>query len=60
MRLGRHHKCNRTEATYAGHPLYYLSGDTNLGDVSGQGLQTFGGGWDVLAPSGQKVESGGR
>jgi predicted lipoprotein with Yx(FWY)xxD motif len=49
-----------TQVTYAGHPLYYYAGDVNPGSVSGQGLQSFGAGWDVLRPSGQKVDSAGR
>ena len=26
------------------------------GDTNGQGLNDFGGGWDVVAPSGHKIE----
>ena len=45
------------QVTYAGHPLYYYGGDQNPGDVNGQALNSFGGGWDLLKPSGVKVES---
>jgi predicted lipoprotein with Yx(FWY)xxD motif len=45
-----------TQVTYAGHPLYRYSGDTAPGDTNGQGLNDFGGGWDVVAPSGHKIE----
>ena len=48
----------RRQVTYAGHPLYRFVGDHKPGDTMGQGLQAFGAGWDVLTPSGQKVESG--
>lgn len=49
-----------TQVTYAGHPLYFYTGDQKPGDVTGQGSQTFGAGWDTLRPSGRKVESGGQ
>ncbi len=45
-----------TQVTYAGHPLYRYAGDTAPGDTNGEGLNDFGGGWDVVAPSGQKIE----
>jgi predicted lipoprotein with Yx(FWY)xxD motif len=48
-----------TQLTYAGHPLYRFAGDHQPGDTTGQGSQAFGGGWDVLTPAGQKVDSGG-
>jgi predicted lipoprotein with Yx(FWY)xxD motif len=44
-----------TQVTYAGHPLYYFSGDHKPGDVNGNGAQAFGAGWDLLRPSGAKV-----
>jgi predicted lipoprotein with Yx(FWY)xxD motif len=47
------------QVTYAGHPLYRYIGDHKPGDVTGEGLQTFGGGWDLISPSGDKVEKGG-
>jgi predicted lipoprotein with Yx(FWY)xxD motif len=45
-----------TEVTYAGHPLYWFSGDAAPGDVNGQGSTAFGAGWYVVAPNGQKVD----
>jgi predicted lipoprotein with Yx(FWY)xxD motif len=32
------------QVKYAGHPLYYFTGDQKPGDTTGQGLQNFGGG----------------
>jgi predicted lipoprotein with Yx(FWY)xxD motif len=45
----------KTEATYAGHPLYTYAGDTKPGDTRGQGLDQFGAEWYVLAPSGRQI-----
>ncbi|MFP3913294.1 MAG: hypothetical protein ACLFWM_00335 [Actinomycetota bacterium] len=42
-----------TQATYNGWPLYYYAGDTEAGDVTGQGV---GGNWFVLDPAGEVVE----
>lgn len=44
-----------TEATYAGHPLYYFISDKKAGDVSGQGINGFGGPWYVVSPSGMQI-----
>jgi predicted lipoprotein with Yx(FWY)xxD motif len=48
-----------TQVTYGGFLLYYFSGDSSLGDVSGEGVQAFGGGWDLVSPAGKKVEKPG-
>jgi predicted lipoprotein with Yx(FWY)xxD motif len=45
----------KTEATYAGHPLYTYAGDAKPGDTKGQGLDDFGAEWYVLAPSGHQI-----
>lgn len=45
------------QVTYAGHPLYRYGADTKPGQTAGEGLTDFGGGWDVVAPSGKKIES---
>jgi predicted lipoprotein with Yx(FWY)xxD motif len=45
----------KTEATYAGHPLYTYAGDAKPGDTRGQGLDQFGAEWYVLAPSGHQI-----
>jgi predicted lipoprotein with Yx(FWY)xxD motif len=44
-----------TQVTFDGHPLYYYSGDKKPGDVTGQGLDTFGGLWWVLSPTGTAI-----
>jgi predicted lipoprotein with Yx(FWY)xxD motif len=44
--------------TYNGHPLYHYVGDRKPGDTSGQGLDQFGGGWYVVAPTGDKIDNG--
>jgi len=45
----------RPEVVYNGHPLYRFDGDTKPGDVNGQGLNAFGGGWFALSPAGNRV-----
>ena len=45
------------QLTYGGHPLYGFVKDKAPGQATGQGLNFFGGGWDVLAPNGNKIES---
>ena len=47
-----------SEATYAGHPLYFYAGDSKPGQTTGQGLDQFGGGWYVLSPDGRKIDRG--
>jgi predicted lipoprotein with Yx(FWY)xxD motif len=48
-----------TQVTYNGHPLYYFVGDKKAGDTSGEGINAFGGGWDVVSPAGNKIEKPG-
>jgi predicted lipoprotein with Yx(FWY)xxD motif len=43
------------QVTYDGHPLYTYSGDTAPGATNGQGQNTFGALWWVLAPSGKVI-----
>jgi len=58
--LGTTRRANGSQqVTYAGHPLYRFALDTKPGQTKGEGLQDFGGGWDVVSPAGEKIESGG-
>ena len=45
-----------SQVTYAGHPLYWFSGDTAAGDTNGEGLTDFGGAWYAISPAGKAVE----
>ena len=42
--------------TYAGHPLYYFSGDQAAGDTNGKGSDGFGAKWWPVAPDGAAIE----
>jgi predicted lipoprotein with Yx(FWY)xxD motif len=44
-----------TQVTYAGHPLYRYAGDTQAGQVTGQGSNAFGAPWWVLTPGGAAI-----
>jgi predicted lipoprotein with Yx(FWY)xxD motif len=44
-----------SQVTYAGHPLYWFSGDTKAGDTNGEGLDDFGGEWYAISPAGTAV-----
>lgn len=46
-------KDGRLQVTYAGHPLYFYSGDAKAGQLNGQGYQSS---WWALAASGAKVK----
>jgi predicted lipoprotein with Yx(FWY)xxD motif len=43
------------QVTYDGHPLYYFSGDSGPGTASGQGSDSFGAKWWLVAPTGSDV-----
>lgn len=45
------------QITYRGHPLYYFVGDSQPGQVAGQGLNEFGGRWYVLSSAGTAITS---
>ena len=58
--LGTTRRANGSkQVTYGGHPLYRFSLDTKPGQTKGEGLNDFGGGWDMVSPAGKKIESGG-
>jgi predicted lipoprotein with Yx(FWY)xxD motif len=43
------------QVTYDGHPLYYFAGDSAAGQANGQGSDSFGAKWWLVAPSGTKI-----
>jgi predicted lipoprotein with Yx(FWY)xxD motif len=43
------------QVTYKGHPLYYYVGDRSAGSTSGQGSDSFGAKWWLVAPSGGAI-----
>ena len=43
------------QVTYDGHPLYYYVGDPGAGTATGQGSDSFGAKWWLVAPSGSDV-----
>jgi predicted lipoprotein with Yx(FWY)xxD motif len=43
------------QVTYLGHPLYYFAGDSGSGQTSGQGSDSFGAKWWLVAPAGTKI-----
>ena len=49
----------RKQATYDGHPLYYLTLDSGPDMTNGQGSDNFGARWWLVAPSGAAITLGG-
>jgi predicted lipoprotein with Yx(FWY)xxD motif len=47
------------QVTYMGHPLYYYITDRSAGQTTGQGSNSFGAKWWLVAPSGSAITSGG-
>ncbi len=43
------------QVTYDGHALYYFAGDSGPDQTSGQGSDSFGAKWWLVAPSGTKI-----
>ena len=43
------------QVTYDGHPLYYFAGDSAAGQANGQGSDSFGAKWWLVASSGAKI-----
>jgi predicted lipoprotein with Yx(FWY)xxD motif len=43
------------QATYDGHALYFFAGDSAAGQTTGQGSDSFGAKWWLVAPSGAKI-----
>ncbi len=54
--LGTTMRSDGTEqVTYKGHPLYYFVADTSAGSTKGQGSDSFGAKWWLVAPSGTAI-----
>jgi len=47
------------QVTYNGHPLYYFVGDAGPGVTKGQGSDSFGAKWWLVAPSGSAITAAG-
>ena len=47
------------QVTYKGHPLYYFVADKTAGSTSGQGSDSFGAKWWLVAPSGTAITTSG-
>jgi predicted lipoprotein with Yx(FWY)xxD motif len=45
----------KTQVTYHGHPLYGFAKDKKPGDINGEGVTAFGGGWFAVSPAGKRV-----
>ena len=43
------------QVTYDGHALYYFAGDSGAGQTSGQGSDSFGAKWWLVAPAGSQI-----
>jgi predicted lipoprotein with Yx(FWY)xxD motif len=43
------------QVTYMGHPLYYFANDVGAGSAIGQGSDSFGAKWWLVAPSGAAI-----
>ncbi len=53
-------KNGTTQVTYGGWPLYYFIKDTGPGSTKGQGVEGFGGEWDLVTPKGKPVQTKGQ
>jgi predicted lipoprotein with Yx(FWY)xxD motif len=49
----------KLQVTYNRHPLYTFTLDKRTGETNGEGLNDFGGVWEVLSPAGKRIASGG-
>jgi predicted lipoprotein with Yx(FWY)xxD motif len=47
-----------TQITYGGRPLYTYTADTSPGDVTGNGVNTYGGLWYAVQPNGSNAPAG--
>jgi predicted lipoprotein with Yx(FWY)xxD motif len=44
------------QVTYKGHPLYWYASDSQTGETTGQGINSFGAAWYVMSPKGSKID----
>ena len=51
-------KDGKLEVTYNGHPLYYFVTDRKPGQITGQGVDQFGGPWWVISATGKEIHRG--
>ena len=47
------------QVTYDGHALYYYAGDSGAGQTNGQGTDSFGAKWWLIAPAGSSITTTG-
>ena len=47
-----------TQVTYGGRPLYTYTADSSPGDVTGNGINTYGGLWYAVQPNGSNAPAG--
>jgi predicted lipoprotein with Yx(FWY)xxD motif len=45
----------RLQVTYNHHPLYMFAQDKKRGQTNGEGVNAFGGTWNVVSPAGNKI-----
>jgi predicted lipoprotein with Yx(FWY)xxD motif len=58
--LGTITRSNGTkQVTYDGHALYYYAGDSGSGQINGQGSDSFGAKWWLVAPAGSSITTTG-
>jgi predicted lipoprotein with Yx(FWY)xxD motif len=50
-------KNGKQQVTYKGHPVYLFSLDGGVGQVSGQGLNIYGGKWYVVSAAGNAIKA---
>jgi predicted lipoprotein with Yx(FWY)xxD motif len=48
------------QVTVGGRPLYYFNSDTKPGQTKGQGIESFGGVWYLIAPDGSPIKGAGQ
>jgi predicted lipoprotein with Yx(FWY)xxD motif len=48
----------KLQVTYDHHPVYTYAGDSAPGQTNGEGIESFGGRWYALSPSGHTIRRG--